>query len=230
VTELRRQKGHWLVNTAAGAVSTPNIILAVNGHLQSFGFFTKQLMHIYTYGSMTEVLSEKQVKRLAGNPRWAITPADPLGTTVRRICDTGGHRLIIRNRATFDASLNVDESRLKRIARTHDQSFRDRFPMLPDVRMAYRWGGRLCLSRNDVPVFGELENGLIAACCQNGLGTAKGTIAGKLAAELALGKSSELLRDIQNHAAPAKLPPEPIASIGASMILKFGEWRAGKEL
>jgi len=44
----------------------------------------------------------------------------------------------------------------------------------------YRWGGRLCLSRNNVQVIGELEPGLFSACCQNGLGTAKGTLAGGL--------------------------------------------------
>ena len=230
VSEIERQGVDWLVTTPKGQVSCEKIILAVNGHLESFGFFKRQLMHVHTYASMTEKLSEAQVKRLGGRSEWAITPADPLGTTVRRISGCGGDRLIIRNRATYDPLLRASTSWLKSIVRTHDQSFSDRFPMLADVSMAYRWGGRLCLSRNDVPVFGEVEPGLIAACCQTGLGTAKGTIAGKLAADFACGKTSELLKDISAGPAAKKLLREPFASIGATSYIRFGEWRAGKEL
>jgi len=230
VTAINSDNGGWQVCTDQAKVRSAKVILAVNGHLQSFGFYTKQLMHIYTYGSMTNALTDKQIKRLGGRSRWALTPADPLGTTVRRVSGVGGDRLVVRNRASYDASLSVSESRLKHIARTHDQSFRDRFPMLGDVSMAYRWGGRLCLSRNDVPVFGKLPNGLYVACCQNGLGTAKGTISGKLIAELASDHHSELLDTIQAAAEPTTLPPEPFASIGATALIKYGEWRAGKEL
>lgn len=230
VMELASDDGNWLVKTERGRVSCANVILAVNGHLESFGFCKRQLIHVHTYASMTEKLTPKQIQNLGGDSQWAITPADPMGTTVRRICGIGGDRLIIRNRATYNPTLTVNESRINSISRTHDQSFQDRFPMLSDVRMAYRWGGRLCLSRNDVPVFGKVEPGLIAACCQNGLGTAKGTIAGKLAAELGCGHDSALLDDLAAYPMPTRLPIEPLASMGANAFIRLGEWRAGKEL
>jgi len=68
-----------------------------------------------------------------------------------------------------------------------------RFPILKDVPME-NWGGRLCLSRNAVPVFGAVDNNLFAVCCHNGLGTAKGTISGKLIAELASGQCHHYCR------------------------------------
>ena len=179
---------------------------------------------------MTRALTAAEVKALGGESVWALTPADPLGTTVRRISGTGGDRLIVRNRATYDPGLSVDDRRLKQVARAHDKSFRFRFPMLKEVPMEYCWGGRLCLSRNNVPVFGEIDNNLYAACCQNGLGTAKGTISGKLIAELACGDDSSLLQGQQAGPDPVRLPPEPIASIGANAILRWGEFRAGREL
>lgn len=230
VMAMGKSGNDWVVKTPQGQLTCATVILAVNGHLESFGFYKRRLMHVHTFASMSEKLSPDQIKRLGGKSQWAITPADPLGTTVRRISGTGGDRLIIRNRSTYNASLRVNESCLASISKTHDQSFHDRFPMLGDVRMAYRWGGRLCLSRNDVPVFGEIEPGLIAACCQNGLGTAKGTIAGKLAAELACGHGSDLLDDIGANPLPTRLPIEPFASLGATAYIRFGEWRAGKEL
>lgn len=230
VTSLNRQGSDWLAQTPAGSVSAPSVILSVNGHLESFGFFQRQLMHVFTYASMTRALTPSEVTALGGQDRWALTPADPLGTTVRRISDTGGHRIVIRNRATFDPALEVKDTRITQVARTHDRSFIDRFPQLKQVGMEYRWGGRLCLTRNNVSVFGEIDTNLYSACCQNGLGTAKGTISGKLAAELACNQTSDLLSQQLSYDAPVKLPPNPIASIGANAVLRWGEFKAGKEL
>ena len=96
--------------------------------------------------------------------------------------------------------------------------------------MEYRWGGRLCLSRNDAPAFGELAPGLIAACCQNGLGVAKGTLAGMAAADLALGRMTVVAGFMAQEAAPARLPPEPIAWLGATVKIRWGERAAGREM
>jgi len=230
ILSLVKNNGKWLARSANGQVSARKVILGVNGHLESFGFFQKHLMHVYTYGSMTQNMTEEQLDRLGGHSNWALTPADPLGTTVRRISGSGGERLIIRNRATFDPSLKVSDSRLQAVARTHDNSFKERFPQLGDVEMEYRWGGRLCLTRNNVPVFGQVDDGVYSACCQNGLGTAKGTISGKLAAELACEQSSELLDLQSSYDRPRRLPPRPVAMLGASAVIRWGEFRAGKEL
>ena len=230
VVELTRKGPQWKARTPDSSVTAPRVILAVNGHLESFGFFKRSLMHVFTYGSMTRALTQSEVSTLGGRSHWALTPADPLGTTVRRISGTGGDRIIVRNRATFDPTLKVSDKRITRVARDHDRSFHDRFPMLKQAEMQYRWGGRLCLSRNNVPVFGEIDKNLYAACCQNGLGTAKGMISGKLAAELASDQNSVLLDDQLANLAPARLPPAPIASLGANAYLRWGEYRAGKEL
>jgi len=64
----------------------------VNGHANSFGFWKRRLIHTYTYGAMTRALTREEVQRLGGQARWAMTPADPMGTTVRRISGTGGDR------------------------------------------------------------------------------------------------------------------------------------------
>ena len=91
------------------------------------------------------------------------------------------------------------------------------------------WGGRLCLSRNNVQVIGELQDGLISACCQNGLGTAKGTFAGMMAAEIAAGAPSEFAIAAMAEPQPVRLPPEPLSSIGANAYLRWKEWRAGAD-
>ncbi|WP_368073719.1 NAD(P)/FAD-dependent oxidoreductase [Sulfitobacter sp. JL08] len=229
VVELARPSG-WVATTPKGTVTAPNVILAVNGHLNSFGFYRNRLMHVFTYASMTKAMTPEQIVRLGGDPVWGVTPADPMGTTVRRISGTGGDRIVIRNRFTYDPSMTVPDRRITDVGHTHDRAFRARFPMLSDVEMEYRWGGRLCISRNNVQVIGELEPGLFSACCQNGLGTAKGTLAGLLAAELATGHKSAQLDAAAKADQPTRLPPKPLAYLGANAFMRFQERKAGKEL
>ncbi|HUF88091.1 MAG TPA: FAD-binding oxidoreductase [Thermohalobaculum sp.] len=230
VTALAREGADWGAETPEGAVTAPRVILGVNGHAESFGFFRRRLMHVHLYASMTRALTRGEVKRLGGAPRWGLTPADPMGTTVRRISGTGGDRIVVRNRVTYDPSMEIRESRIGAMGRSHDASFAARFPMLAGVAMEYRWAGRLCLSRNGVPAFGEVERGVFAACCQNGLGVARGTAAGMLAAELAGQGNNPLLAELLAYDAPSRLPPEPFASIGATVALRWKEWRAGREV
>ena len=102
--------------------------------------------------------------------------------------------------------------------------------MLAGVEMEYRWGGRLCLSRNGVAAFGEVDEGLYSACCQNGLGTAKGTTLGMAAADLASGKRSWIVDHFLAEDAPVKLPPQPFTALGANAVMRWGEFLAGREM
>lgn len=221
-----------VLTTPGGKVQAKNVILAVNGHIQSFGFFPRQLLHVFTYASMTRKLTARDINRLGGVSDWGILPADPLGTTVRRISDFqgSGDRIIIRNQATLNQSIVASSGDMKRAQYLQDRSFANRFPMLEGVEMEYRWGGRLCLSLNSVPAFGEVENRVFAAACQNGLGTVKGTLSGMMAAELAVLKQTPILDDFMRSEAPKKLPPEPFLSVGANATMRWKEWQAGIEL
>jgi glycine/D-amino acid oxidase-like deaminating enzyme len=230
VVDLRRAGGVWRATTPRGSVSAPKAILAVNGHAESFGFFRRRLVHIHLYASMTRTLSADEVKALGGEPRWGLTPSDPMGSTVRRISGTGGDRIVVRNRGDYTPGMESTAPRLAQVARDHDRAFRARFPMLAGVPMEHRWGGRLCLSLNGAPAFGEIEEGLFAACCQNGLGAARGTLQGMVAADLAVGCNNPHLASLRDADAPARLPPEPLASLGATMRIRWGERRAGAEL
>lgn len=215
-----------VAHTPGGRVTAPKIILGVNGHAESFGFFRRRLMHVFTYAGMTRELTSDEVKRLGGEPEWHSVSAEPMGTSVRRIRE---NRIVVRNRFTYDPTMEVTDQRIRHVGREHDEAFAARFPMLPDVRMAYRWGGRLCLSRNGVPAFGEVEDSVYSAVCQNGLGTAKGTFAGVAAAELATGTSSWRVDTMLAHEEPQKLPPEPFMYVGANAYLRWHCHRAQGE-
>ena len=219
---------NWIAKTPKGRVEAPKVILAVNGHLNSFGFLKRRIMHIFTYASMTRAMTPDEIKVLGGQRVWGVTPSDPMGSTVRRVSGIGGDRIVVRNRFTFNPSIEAGAT--DGIYRDHDKSFAARFPMLGGMDMEHRWGGRLAVTQENVQAIGELEEGLYSACIQNGLGTAKGTLAGVLAAELACGITSPALDRALAAQMPKRMPPAPIASLGANAVIRWNEWKAGAEL
>jgi glycine/D-amino acid oxidase-like deaminating enzyme len=216
-----------VVKTTKGEVRTPRLILANNGHVQNFGFFGHQLMHVFTFASMTRQLSALEMKALGGENAWGLIPADPMGSTIRRIKEG---RIVVRNTFTYNPDMQTSEHQIDGIGRAHDRSFADRFAALRGVSMEHRWGGHLCLSLNAVPAFGEIEKRVYAACCCNGLGTVKGTLYGKLIADLATGNNEPMLQDALSENAPQKLYPEPLMTWGAKAKLWWVQKRAGREL
>ena len=231
VRQLSRQGERWQAQTARGSVNAARVLLAVNGLIETFGFYRRRLMHINLYASMTRALSREEIDTLGGERRWGFTPSDPIGSTVRRIDGSGGTRLVIRNRCTYEPSLSLPAGRLQAVAKDHLRTFYARFPMLEGVEMEYCWSGRLCLSRNEVWALGELQPGLFSACCQNGLGVTRGTVSGIVAAEMATANCEQsLVPDYQPQAMPVRLFPEPFMTLGARSAIRFKEWRAGREL
>ncbi|MCO5139267.1 MULTISPECIES: FAD-binding oxidoreductase [unclassified Shinella] len=218
--------GEWTVTTPHGAISTGRIILANNGHAESFGFFESRLLHVFTWASMTRAFDPG---RLRGQRNWAATPALPMGTTVRRIAGERGDRILVRSRYTYHAGIEAGNGTLRRAAAKHDQKYSARFPALADVPMEYRWGGAMALTWNAVPAFGEIERGIFAACGCNGVGATKATANGIAAADLMLGRKSRLTEIFARFEAPRPLPMQPFRTIGAKANLAFKEWRAGAE-
>ncbi|MFU8776258.1 MAG: NAD(P)/FAD-dependent oxidoreductase [Roseovarius sp.] len=230
VTALTREGSAWKVGTPSGQISAGRVILTVNGHLESFGFEQGRLMQLFLYAVMTPELDAATLARLGGANRWGITPADPMGTTLRRIDSAqGGNRIVTRTCATLSPGRRVGPGHVTRAARVMQQKFETRFPQLKGMRMQYAWAGHLCLTLNGVSVMRKLDDGLYSACVQNGLGTARGTLTGIGAAELACGITSDITRHFTAEAPPRRLPPQPFQQIGANAVLRYKEWRARDE-
>ncbi|MCP4431953.1 MAG: FAD-binding oxidoreductase [Gammaproteobacteria bacterium] len=230
VTSIHKQRERWKFVTESGSVVAGRGVLAVNGFVEKFGFYQRRLMHVNLYASMTRELTTDEISSLGGESRWGITPSNPFGSTVRRISDSGGHRIVIRNRFSYDPDLFASEVNLEKAKTDHRRSFEARFPELNRVRMEYCWSGRICASRNHVWALGKVADHLYSACCQNGLGASKGVIAGIVAAEMACDSDDDrLMPDYRQEIQPEKLIPEPFMSIGAGTYLKCREWIAGRD-
>ena len=226
-----RQSGQkiWKAKTKLGSISSPKIILAVNGIVERFGYFQNKLMTIFTYSSLTRKLTSDESNILGGSPEWGLTSADAMGSSVRRISGIGGDRILIRNRWSYNPSMEASDSFMASAANSHFESFKARFPMLDKVSMEYSWGGRLCLSLNNVFAQGEVDEGIYSACCQNGLGTAKGTAIGIITAEKISGENTSLIPNFVDEELPKKLMPKPLMWIGVNSYMRWKELLAGKE-
>jgi glycine/D-amino acid oxidase-like deaminating enzyme len=203
--------------------------LAVNGLVERFGYFENRLMTIFTYSSMTRKLTSEESNELGGAREWGLTSADAMGSSVRRISGIGGDRVLIRNRWSYNPSMEASDTFMHSAGESHSSSFNARFPMLDKVSMEYCWGGRLCLSLNSVFAQGEVEEGVYSACCQNGLGTAKGTAIGIITAEKISGTISSLVPNFVDEEAPKKLMPKALMWAGVNSYMRWKELMAGKE-
>ena len=230
VTRISRAADDWVLQAPGARVTAPRVILTNNGHLESFGIARGRLMQIFLFAVMTPKIDTGTLRSLGGRDCWGVTPADPMGTTMRRISAAqGGNRIVTRACASFRPEMRATQGDLARARRVMQGKFDMRFPQLAGMKMEHAWAGHLCLSRNGVTLLGQVDDGLFSACCQNGLGVARGTLTGMGAAELASGGPSEIAEFFAAEPEPSRLPPPPISTMGANAALRWKEWRAGPE-
>ncbi len=214
-----------VLRTSRGSVTSPSMILAANGFGEGFGFFTKSLIPLITWGSMTRVLTADEIERLGGLDNYAIIPAHPAGTTVRRIPEG---RILIRNQYTYSANSEAMQGRDK-ITKVHRKSFENRYPMLKDVEFEYTWGGALSLSRNGAGVCGEVAPGVHATMAYQGTGMAKGAVSGRYLAELMVGEDPPLRQLLTSGTTPSRNFPDPFNRWGVTLNSRWRRAQAGVE-
>lgn len=212
---------------AQGSIRARNVVLCTNAYAATFGGHPNGLLPVYTFASMTRVMTPEEVARLGGTHSWALIPADPMGTTVRRLATD---RICVRNHFVFRPDVEVSQSDLAKAKSLHQRSFDRRFPMLENVELEYTWGGPLCLTANNGALFGQRADGVYEAVGCNGLGLSRGSASGKLIAEYALGQTNDLVRQLLDQPHPRSLPARPIADMAVSAAIWVKEFTAGAEL
>ncbi|OLL32146.1 FAD-dependent oxidoreductase [Burkholderia sp. SRS-W-2-2016] len=227
VTRVETGGNEKVLHFAGGTITAKQVILCTNAYAATFGIHPNGLLPVYTFASLTRVMNADEIERLGGTRSWSLIPADPMGTTVRRLATD---RICIRNHFAFRPELHVSAGDLAKAKALHQRSFERRFPMLADVEFEYTWGGPLCLSSNHGALFGRRADGLLQAVGCNGLGLSRGSSSGKLIAEYALGETNELVRQLLNQPQPRSLPLRPIVDVAVSATIWAKERSAGAEL
>lgn len=229
VVTLTRSGGQWCATTAEGEVRAPHLLLGSNIYSQEFGFLRHRMLPVMTFASMTRALTDDEMTRFSAAPHhFGLTPADHAGTTVRLTPD---RRLIIRNQYRFVPRYHDDLAERNRIRQGHRASFEARYPELAHVPFEATWGGACGLSRNYTAFFGQVGDQAWMSGVHQSVGAARGTISGKLLAELATGQDSAQLSDmLAVSGKPARNPPEPFLSLGVKARMRHAAWASRSEL
>ncbi|MGH6862319.1 MAG: NAD(P)/FAD-dependent oxidoreductase [Phyllobacterium sp.] len=208
------------VHTNRGTFVADRVFVTNNLHARSFGIARNRMIGIYTYGAFTPELDASDLDRLGEEPGWGLLPAHRMGTTLRK---TGG-RLLIRSGDSYENELAPDDTRAMLT-----MLYRNRFPHMKKHELEFVWGGLTAVTHNGGFYFGRARPGLYASAGCGGAGVVRGTIHGKLLADLACEVRSPLLDDRLKLKGPNWLPPEPLRSIGVKTQIALEQWQAGKE-
>lgn len=230
IRRLEKAGGVWRLEGDHGHIDTPKVLLATSIFTKEFGYLKNRLLPVMTFASWTRPLTDEEMKRYRGQLDWGLTPADHAGTTLRMTAD---RRILIRNtyKHVPKYGANVSDETRRWIQDDHRKAYLARYPDLVDVPFTHTWGGVYAISRNFTNFFGQLEGGVYASACDNGVGAAWGTISGTLLADLVAGEESQALSDIQFVTGmPSLNPPEPFLGIGVKTRIAFEKWRSKSEI
>ncbi|WP_273857016.1 NAD(P)/FAD-dependent oxidoreductase [Photobacterium sp. GSS17] len=230
IRRLYKENGHWVLQGDHGVVKTPELLLGTSIFTREFGYLKNRLLPVMTFASWTRPLTDEEMQRYGGQLNWGLTPADHAGTTLRMTAD---RRILIRNtyKHVPKYGASVSDRVKQQIQNDHRQVFLARYPELEDVPFTHTWGGVYAISRNFTNFFGQLDDGVYASACDNGVGAAWGTISGTLLADLVAGESSSALKDIQQVTGmPSLNPPEPFLGMGVKSRIQLAKWQSRSEL
>ncbi|CAI3797992.1 Gamma-glutamylputrescine oxidoreductase [Pseudomonas sp. MM221] len=218
--------GSIRAETPRAVVSAKQLVLAVNGFAEQFGFLKNRLLPFVLFASLTRPMSPAQQQQLQGERSWGITPAlGTVGPTLRRTQD---QRLLIRGGFAYSPSMRCTTSARAPFKALHQSILDRRFPRFAEkLDIEHFWMGWLTMTGNGAPGFGQLTSNVYCAVGCGGVGIARQTAAGMAVADLAAGQDSQLVADMRSLGQPCALPGRPIIDLGVNAYL-FKEKLTGR--
>ncbi len=176
---LRRSSGR--IETAAGAVTAPHVVLATNGyHGDLDPAVSARVMPINNFIAVTEPLGEARAR--------ALIPDDVAAADSRFVVNywrlTADHRLLFGGGESYGYRFPAD------IAAVVRPRLLGVYPGLADVAITHAWGGTLAITTNRMPAFQRLDPATYSAAGYSGHGVAIATLAGRLIAEAVSGDAT----------------------------------------
>jgi glycine/D-amino acid oxidase-like deaminating enzyme len=223
VQKISRSGDGWTLHLANGSLTAPRVIVAVNAFFPRLGLKRLRVFPLALTASLTRPLTQAEENDIGHPETWGILSPQSLGATMRL---TEDRRILIRNTAEYRPS-GINKTQLAKRRIEHADGLNKRFPFLDENAIDYSWSGTICISRNAKPVFEQNQPGLYLCGGYNASGLSRGSIMGKLIADLILGAQSDLLSDALNLIKPNLIPPRPFFDIGARLRL-MGERKAGE--
>ena len=167
-----------VINTEAGEVEAPFVVLACNGYLGKLEpRVASRIMPINNFMVATAPLGEERARSIIDG-RFGVHDTRFVVNYFRLSQD---HRLLFGGGENYRAGFPRD------IAAFVRPNMLELFPQLSDVDIDYAWGGTLSVTVNRLPHVGRLEPNLFFAQGYSGHGISIANFAGKIIAEAIAG-------------------------------------------
>ena len=222
----RLGNGSLRANAVNASIEAKQVLVCLNAFIPRAGIADSGTFAMELSASLTRPLSDQEFSAMGAVEPWGVLSTRPLGATVRLTPD---RRVMIRNTAEY-RSRDLSGSELEQRRKHHVLALQRRFPWLNEQDIQYSCPGHLSASRSGQPYFAKVEAGVFAVAGCNGSGVARGTLWGRLLAELATGASSPILTSVMHRAQPGWLPPRPLLDIGAMLRMRVEAVRARTEV
>lgn len=219
-TQLQRERDRWLVETPQASIRAGKVILANNAFSKELGVGGSRIVAMYTYAGITKQLPPETTATLGCHERWGLLPAHRLGSTLRRTHDG---RLLIRSFYGYER-----EADHRLIAERLADNLQRRFPQLGKIEFEEVWSGATGFTFNGAPLWGQAGADLYVSAGCNGGGVVKGTLFGRLLADLMFGLPVPDMSYLFGQA--SWMPPEPIRRIGFHAIAAIERHRGKAEV
>ncbi|ROL75539.1 FAD-binding oxidoreductase [Pseudomonas vranovensis] len=222
----RLGQGRIRANSADGSIEARQVLVCLNAFIPRAGIDHSATFAMELSASLTRPMTDAEFSAIGNVEPWGVLSTRPLGATVRLTPD---RRVMIRNTAEYRAR-DLNPSELAQRHQHHLRGLQRRFPWFGAEDIQFTWSGHLSASRSGQPYFARVEEGVFAVAGCNGSGVARGTLWGRLLAELASGQGSPLLTSVMARAQPGWLPPKPLLDIGAMLRMRVEALRARTEI
>lgn len=210
------------------SIKAKKIILTMSTFCRHFGVkHASNIAGIHSFGAFTRQLNDSEIKTLGKAEPWGVTSAHPAGATLRY---TTTKRLYVRTDITFATHINISPNRLYKSVKLLRRAFDRRFPELKEVGFEYVYGGYIPITRNTMPLFGEVGQNVVCGAVGDGTGVTRASTVGTFLADLVTGRDSEELRYINKNFHPNYIPPEPFRTIGGTARLVWEDFHAKAEV
>lgn len=167
------------VVTAQGVVTCSTVLLAGNGYLGGLEpKVAARVMPINNFILATEPLGERAKEILS----------EPVAAHDTKFV-VNYWRLSEDNRLLFGGGESYGY-RFPDLVKTVSKPMLEVYPQLKNARIDYAWGGTLAITLNRMPCFTRPQPNVLSASGYSGHGVALATLAGKLLAEAAAGRSA----------------------------------------
>lgn len=217
VTEIKRSRTAFTLQTPGGAVTAQKIVLATNAWSHLIPQLRSRQVPAFTHMVITEPLSEAQRATIGWRNRQGIEDARNLVHYFRLTADNrlamGGSDVSIAYGRDMERDLN------RRVFTTLERDVVRFFPGLKGIRFTHRWGGPVSVPLDMAPAIGYLgdRRAVYSLGCV-GHGVSMSHLNGWTIADLLLEKKSDLTEVWFVNRRTLPWPPEPLRLIVSHLI------------